>query len=259
MNARPSSILQVALWFCLWLVAATRLLAEDSSGAFNEANKLFEQGKYSEAAAGYEKIIQGGTVSAPIYFNLGNTFLKSGHAGRAIVAYRNAAQLSPRDPDVRANLQFAREQVRGKASSSRDYWKNGIARLTLNEWTLLASSALGILFLFLAARQWRGDWKNSFRGPIALLALGTVAFIGCLMADFNYQTAPSSVVIVPEAVVRSGPFDESPSAFTLRDGSEVVVLDKKEDWLQIADSGQRSGWSQAKNLVSPNAATLKKR
>ena len=84
--------------------------AESGSGGFEAANKLYEEGKFAQAAAAYEQLIQSGRVSAPLYFNLGNAWFKSGQMGRAITAYRRAEQLAPRDPDVRANLQFARNQ-----------------------------------------------------------------------------------------------------------------------------------------------------
>src|SRR5207249_8839840 len=124
-------------------------------------NKLYEQGKHSEAAANYEKLIQTGWVSAALYFNLGNALFKSGQIGRAIAAYRQAEQLAPRDPDVRANLQFARNQAQGPTlSPSR--WQHGLGKLTLNEWTLLASGAVWLWFLLLAASQWRPVWRRSF-------------------------------------------------------------------------------------------------
>lgn len=251
MNESRFSILRPArYWLCLLFFASTALAAEDFSSTFNEANKLFEQGKYPEAVTGYEKIIHAGKVSVPVYFNLGNTFLKSGKVGRAIVAYRKAEALAPRDPDVRANLQFARDQAGGGISATRDRWKNWITKLTLNEWSGLAGSVASLLFLFLSARQWKREWKNSFRGVIAAIGLMAALLIGCSIAAFHYTSEQSSVVIVSEAVIRRGPFDESPSAFTLRDGTEVTVLDKKDDWLQIADSSQRTGWLQGRQLMS---------
>ena len=76
---------------------------------FDTANKLYEEGKFAEAAAAYESLVQSRQVSAALYFNLGNAWFKSGQIGRAIAAYRQAEQMTPRDPDLRANLQFARE------------------------------------------------------------------------------------------------------------------------------------------------------
>src|SRR5262245_57940734 len=80
---------------------------------FDAANKLYAQSKFTDAAAAYEKIVAGGSASAALYFNLGNAYFKVNQLGRAIAAYRQAEELSPRDPDVRANAQFARNRVQG--------------------------------------------------------------------------------------------------------------------------------------------------
>src|SRR5258708_6882523 len=97
----------------LIVVCSLHVHAEVSSGAFDAANKLYEQGKFADAAAGYEKLLQSGQVSEAIYFNWGNALFKSGQIGRAIAAYEQAERIAPRAPDVRANLQFARNQVPG--------------------------------------------------------------------------------------------------------------------------------------------------
>jgi len=50
------------------------------------------------------------------------------------------------------------------------------------------------------------------------------------------------------------PFDESPSAFTARDGAELRVLDHKDDWLQVTDGTRRVGWvKRDAALVSPSS------
>jgi hypothetical protein len=204
-------------------------------------------------------MIESGAVSAPVYFNLGNAFLKSSQLGRAIAAYRKAEKLSPRDPDVRANLQFARDQGGGGASSPVLRWENWIGKLTLNEWTAATSIAASILFLLLAIRHWRLDWKKSFRGILLVTGIFCVFFAICLAAAIRKELfVQSAVIIVPEAVVRLGPFDESQSAFTLRDGAEVTVMDQKDDWTQIADASSRTGWLLEKQMVpigDPKRAT----
>ena len=125
-----------------------------SDAAFESANKLYEEGKFAEAASAYEKVLQGGQTSAALCFNLGNAFFKSGQIGRAIAAYRQAERLAPRDPDLRANLQFARNQTQGPTlAPSR--WQRWLGRLTLNEWTVLAAAAVWLWLLLLAVLQWR--------------------------------------------------------------------------------------------------------
>ena len=108
--------LGVLLWV-LW--AAWRVGAAEPAAAFDAANKLYEQGKPAEAAQAFERLAQAGQTSGPLYFNLGNACFKAGQIGRAIAAYRQAELLAPRDPDARANLQFARKQVEGPTLAPR--------------------------------------------------------------------------------------------------------------------------------------------
>ena len=43
-----------------------------------------------------------------------------------------------------------------------------------------------------------------------------------------------AVVTADKATARSGPFDDAQSAFTARDGAELRVLDRHDDWVQVA-------------------------
>ena len=54
---------------------------------------------------------------------------------------------------------------------------------------------------------------------------------------------------MPEAVVRFGPLEESQSAYTLRDGSELDVLDEKDGWLQVLDDTRRAGWVRKEQVL----------
>ena len=235
---------RVGLHFCLalGLLTSRSLLAGEVEGAFDQANKLYEQGKYSEAAAAYGQLVQSGHASATIYFNLGNACFKAGQPGRAIAAYRHAERLVPRDPDVQANLNFVRKRINESAPPSN--WRQRLlSRLTLNEWTVLASASLWIWFILLAARELRSEWRKRFRIAVVTAAIATCALTLCSgLAWFDQLTTRSAVIIVPEAVVRYGPLEESQSAFQLRDGAEVIVLDEKGDWLEVRDSARREGW-----------------
>src|SRR5205823_6641015 len=87
-------------------LAVAELRADAAPAAFEAANRFYFEGKFSEAATTYGILEQSGQKSAALYFNWGNALFKSGQIGRAIAAYRRAEALTPRDPDLRANLQF---------------------------------------------------------------------------------------------------------------------------------------------------------
>jgi tetratricopeptide (TPR) repeat protein len=218
--------------------------AADSATVFNDANRLYEQGKFTDAATAYDKLIQSGVVSPALYFNEGNAWFKSGQIGKAVVAYRKAEQLAPRDPDVRANLQFARNHIPNYIPAlPGNRWTRSLNHLSVNEWTIAASVCFALLFLTLASQQIWPMLRKPLRTPVFGLVLLTAAFATFLALDYSEQVKTKSVVVtVPEAVLRRGPFDESQSSFTVRDGSELLVVDSKDNWLQVADAAHHTGW-----------------
>jgi tetratricopeptide (TPR) repeat protein len=216
--------------------------ADLSTTAFESANKLYEEGKFAEAAPAYEKLAQSGQASAALYFNLGNAFFKSSQIGRAIAAYRQAEQLTPRDPDLRANLQFARNQTQGPTLSP-GRWQRWLGRLTLNEWTLLAAGAVWLWLLLLAVLQWRPALKAVLRSYVLALVILAGLFCVCAAAGLRQtRFTRTAVVITRDAVVRYGPLAESPTAFTVHDGAELRVLDQKDEWLQVSAGPRKVGW-----------------
>ncbi len=235
------------LFLLLWVGFQSQ--AANPSDAFDQANKLYEEGKYAEAAGGYEKMIQGGNASAALYFNLGNACFKNGQIGRAIVNYRLARRLAPRDPDIRANLQFARDSVSG-GPSAVSRWQRWLGLMTLNELTVLAAGAIWLWFLLLVLCQMRVELKKSLQGYTATVGVisGWLA-LWLTVAACDRFLKTEAVIMVREAVVRYGPLEESQSFYTVRDGAELHVVDRKNDWLQVIDAAKRAGWVQARQVA----------
>jgi tetratricopeptide (TPR) repeat protein len=227
----------------LLLLSAATLRAQTPVDAFVQANKLYEEGKYPQAAAAYEKLTDSGIHSPALYFNLGNACLKSGKLGQAIYAYRQAQNLAPRDPDIRANLQIARSQAGNNAVLPGSRWTRWAGHLTLNEWTGAASVAVALFFLVLAAREIVPSLRQSSGGWLTCLGVISVGLvIGLTLAVEQHLIDRTSVVITPEAVVRRGPLNEAQSAFTVHDGAELRVLGQDGDWLQVSDASRHIGW-----------------
>ena len=89
-------------WFWALLIAWSTTIAARAgadSASFDQANRLYEQGKYADAIVAYRGLLGQKQSSAALYFNLGNAFFKSGNTGEAIINYRLAQRLAPRDPD----------------------------------------------------------------------------------------------------------------------------------------------------------------
>jgi tetratricopeptide (TPR) repeat protein len=236
------------------LLFLENIFAADAAPDFAAANKLYAEGKFSDAASAYERILLTGVQSPSLLFNAGNAAFKAGHFGKAIAAYRQAELLSPRDAELRANLAFVRNQVRG-ATLRESRWQNWVGTLTLNEGTVLTGVLFWALFALLAVRQLRPALAPKLQGATRLAIVLTI-FSGTVLAlqAANHFNASVAVVTSVEAIARSGPFDEAQSVFTAHDGAELRVQSSHGDWVQVVNSTGKIGWlSRMQAEVLPGA------
>ncbi len=228
---------------CLLAFTCQHVFAStEVESAFDTANKLYAENKFTDAVAAYEKLTATGTISPALYFNLGNAQFKAGQIGRAIAAYRQAEGIAPRDPDLSANLRFARNQVQGPTIKS-SAWQRWLGTLSVNEWTWLCVADLWITFALLIARQLKPALAPALRNWTWLAAGSTAILCVCLALAFSQIVGGKiTIVTVTDATVRNSPLDQSPSTFTAHDGAELRVIDSKDDWLQVTDDTRRIGW-----------------
>jgi tetratricopeptide (TPR) repeat protein len=246
---QPRRVWGLCLFSAISLTISRVACADPEPAAFDAANKLYEQSKFAEAAASYEKLLRSGQASESLYFNWGNALFKSGQIGRAIAAYQQAQQMAPRDPDVRANLQFARNQVQGPTLLPERLWR-WLGKLSLNEWTCLAAAALWLWFFLLILLQWRPTLKPVLKAYVLWLGATAALLCACFSGSFYYnRLAERAIVVAGEAVARQAPLDESQSAFALHDGAELQVLDQKDQWLQVRADLRRIGWVRKDSVV----------
>lgn len=238
-------------WVAVVLGAWCAHGATANSAAFDQANKLYEQGKYAEAAVAYESYLASNAPTANVWFNLGNAAYKSGQLGTAIAAYRIAERMEPRDTALRANLEFVRSKIYSDERTRVPLWKRAVRQATINEWTLATAVCFWAMWCVLAGGEFTG--RRYFKSAAVLFALALLAGSG-LVSAIQDQHDVEAVVKAREATARFGPFDESQAAFQLRDGAEVTVLDAKGEWLQVRDVEKRVGWlRRAETIVVPTA------
>lgn len=214
------------------------------------ANQDYEAGRFEQAIAGYEAIIEAGIHNSDIYYNLGNAYFKQGDLGWAILNYRRAQYLDPRDGDIANNLNVARTQTIDQLEvSGEGIWSNLIQIaeewLTLNEAALLALILwFGICFFAVPAillPRLRHLWLSIIAVLAFFLVIGLVSIANRFYTERWY---PPAVIIAPEVEVTSGPGDSTQylTEFTLHAGAEVQILESRPDWQRITLPGDLQGW-----------------
>lgn len=226
-----------------------RSAGESASGTqLAAANHLYEAGQYGEAAAAYEALLATGVEDGRVHYNLGNAYYKAGDLGRAILNYRRAERLLPRDGDVAANLKLARSQTRDQIEAADEGALIDLIR-DLSGWLTLDEAALALLVLWLGLgglmvwailRPARRRLTAYLAVPLAtLLALGLVIVGGRL---YDERAHPPGVVLADQVDVHSGPGSDYLVEFTLHAGAEVRVVERRGDWVRIALPGGLQGW-----------------
>lgn len=220
------------------------------TAAMSLANQNYEAGKYAEAAAIYEAIVDSGLRNNIVYYNLGNAYFKQGDLGRAILNYRRAHLLAPRDPDITANLSVARAQTTDKLEApSEGAWANVVQLmeewLTLREATLVALMLwLGICILMIVAIL-KPLWRRWLWIAGAVLAFFLViGLFSITNRTYAAENTPSAVMVAKEVDVTSGPGGAGQYLveFNLHAGAEVRVLESRSGWQRITLPGDLQGW-----------------
>lgn len=226
------------LWLAVSLLAAPGLAAPADLN--DQGNQAYVDGDFEQAAETWTALIEAGHPTGDLYYNLGNALYRDGRAAHAMLAWRRAETLSPRDGDVMANLDRARRQVQDRLEDDSGpglfFWQ---ATLSTGEQGWLAACLWGLLGLLGVASRLRRELALGLPAaliglPATLLALSTVSALA----------APVGGVVLADAVeVRSAGGEASGVVlFALHAGAEVTLGDSLGTWRLVALPDGRKGW-----------------
>ncbi|MDR0993913.1 MAG: tetratricopeptide repeat protein [Verrucomicrobiota bacterium] len=231
------------------LLALLILLPGGASGAvdaaryqavFAKASRAYDENRMEEAIRDWQSLVDAGQRLTPVWFNLGNAYYRNGQLGNAIHAYRQAWYLSPRDPDIRANLGFA-AQTAGIALPSHPAlvaWMLDISRrewlqaASLFFWLATATAVLWILF-----PRFRAILRPL---PWALAALLLLSMAGLLVHQ-QWIQRPECVVMEGPSSVLSGPFEAATPLLSIPEGTIVRRTAQRGGWSEIRYDST-TGW-----------------
>jgi tetratricopeptide (TPR) repeat protein len=218
--------------------------------ALDDANQRFKSGDFAGAAAAYEKILADEGPRASVYYNLGNSYQQLKQYGPAILAYERARLLTPRDPDLLANLVLARKAATAFEETGLHPWLDAVVnRLSRNEWSwLVAGSALFLGILAVAA----GAMKLPRRG--VLICAGVAGLLIAAAGTALYLRRGESargIVLSESATVRLSPFDQAESLGTPGPGRIVRLGARNGDFQYIEVPGASlKGWLASRDVAA---------
>ena len=216
-----------------------------------QANQLYENGQFNEAANRYQQLADQGVVDGILFYNLGNAYMKQGDVGRAILNYERAVRLLPRDDDVQVNLALARSEAVDQYEGDGESLLNQIVMLgrtwlTRDEMALLALGLWMLLALIWVIYRRLPDSAARQASIYGLIVFGVATLVvGLFLGSILYteNTRPQAIVVTPEVDVLSGPGDQYITEFVLHSGAKVTLLEDRGGWVRLSLPGEQlQGW-----------------
>lgn len=219
--------------------------ASETARDFLKGVSAYDNENYSESARIFERIADMGIVNGKLYYNIGNSYFKSGDVGQAVLWYERAMKLIPNDPDLRFNYEYVNEFVQDKAEEKKSpvlkvlfFWKHMMGKRAV-QWTGIICV---VLFCCVASvRMIKG--KRLFPAfQVGLIVLSAL-FVFTAIYDFYDETYNRYAVILSDQVsVRSGLSDGATELFVLHKGTKVKIEQARNDYLKIRFTDGKTGW-----------------
>lgn len=222
---------------------------------WDKANTAYTEGRWQDAADGYEMIVSLGLESPQLYYNAGNAWFKTGSLGKAIVNYERALKLDPSFSDARYNLEFAAGRTQDRIESVPEFilktWTRKFCYiLDSDAWAVISLVFLALvcaavlLFLLSPTVGWK---RPGFISAIVGILLGGTALGFSLHQRNDYFLSDEAIVMKPVISTKSSP-DGTMDLFILHEGTKVRILDTVGEWIDIEISDGRQGWVRASEI-----------
>lgn len=224
------------------------------------ADSAYTEDNFVEAISLYNKIIQEEGTSSLLYYNLGNSYYRSGKLGKAIVCYERSIILDPNNEDAITNLDFVRSQITDKPGDNGTWISNTINELITNThantWAVIA--LITFIFLLCAIAIYIFSSKISIRkigffSAIILLLCSIITNIFAYKAAKIASTHNMAIVIEPSTILSTSPRlpkDRTEEAMLLHEGTKVEILDSicnsvSDKWYDVKIDNTHRAWINA--------------
>jgi tetratricopeptide (TPR) repeat protein len=195
---------------------------------YEEANKLYHNKQYDEAANLYMQIINDGYCSCSVYYNAGNSYYKSKHLGMAVWCFQKALQYEPGNALIKENLQLTNSKLSASFKKTREWigikWIRNILEFhTLNKWCFGAWLFFTIAVLFLIFKK----IKDLAPFTIALRKLSWLLFFGYTIgavSNYLFQKMYKHGIVVNNAILYNNAQDKGLGSSQATEGIRVRII-----------------------------------
>lgn len=228
--------------------------ASQAEHLYNKGNKFYENKEFDSAVVYYEQALNQGVSSSQLYYNLGNAYYRIDKKGKAILNYERAYKLDPSDPDIEANLKFARMNITDKIPEPErsvlevflDYLHDMISLKHQLILIIVLLFIISICFSFsLFIRGNRRLWFV-YSAILSLLILATLS-LSAGIKIYKLEETEHGIILEEKVDAKNAP-DGGKTLFSVHEGTKFQIMKREKDWYYISLSNGVSGWIKNSSL-----------
>ncbi|MBC3759826.1 tetratricopeptide repeat protein [Hyunsoonleella sp. SJ7] len=243
--------------FCIcFILFSCWVLGAQNQQLFEDANRLYNEGKYAEAIDKYMAILETEHHSPELYFNLANAHYKLNNVAPSVFYYEKALQLAPKDEDIKNNLGFAQNMTIDAIDNVPEVGfskliKNLTNTFSFDTWAILAVLMVCLYVILFLIYYFS---HSSLKKRITFIASNICLLAMCIALAFAFNKYEidkkdnPAIVFAQETKVKTEPNNRSEEAFRLHEGTKVQILDTVNNWKQIQLTDGKTGWIPAEDI-----------
>jgi tetratricopeptide (TPR) repeat protein len=221
-------------------------IGENVEGLWQRGLTLYDDGRYDEAIQSYEALLVQDPRRGHVLYNIGNAYFKAGKKGASLGAYLAARRLLPRNPDLKANINYLETFTEDRLTSeaSKPIWLSAFfwtSSLNFKESAYLASLVFGLALMLIGLAFFLPKSRGIFLAASAASALIAI-ILGVGLWAHHEADHDWGAVSVPSVEVFSGKGKGAAVVFKLREGAPVMVLEEEGSWVKVQISDGKKGW-----------------
>ena len=238
------------------LFALLLTLSTFGNETFDAANTSYEAGDFAAAQTLYLELAEE-YESAPLYFNLGNTYYRQNDFVSAILWYERARKLAPADENIKDNLALANARIVDKPRTEElgdleASWREFVYNPEPGAWTFWSILAMCGAFALLAAFLFLkkpGLKRLTFYSGLAIIPVAIFFFILSYLQQ-NAMKVEAAIITSVNVYVKSAPSDTGTDVLILNAGTKVdLIRERKEGWVELKAPNGESGWLQKEHIT----------
>lgn len=254
-------LLVIIFLFLIKTIEASDNIGDSAGAHFKNGMNEYKNKNYTEAQSQFNQALDENPRNVAVLLNLGLTYYQLNQKGKALVYLLKGNALDPDFEPINQAIEVIRGQLKTNSLAQKNSYFEVFRNSILNKISLNIILALGAISLLFSGYLWIryfSQKKKSFEQELDspdFPAVGMIIFFlfilsaGLGLSKIIEAYSPRAIILSDNTQVKMAPGEEQSELFVLQEGSEVLVGQLQNEWVQVTYPGSLTGWVSKEKII----------